>query len=462
MYRLLFTLFLIDLISVSVFSQITDPFPPSPVPDRVILSWSGDPSTTQSVTWRTDVSVNESWAEIAPASPDPFFRFKVDTIWATKDVLTTNRNVAKFHSVTFTGLKPGAQYAYRVGNGTHYSEWFHFKTARSNKAPFSFIYFGDAQNDVKSLWARCIREAILTMPDADFLLHAGDLINLPREDKEWGEWFYAGGWINGMKSNIVTPGNHEYYRVGTDRVLTEHWRPSFTLPENGPEGLEETVYYLDYQGVRIISLNTESMLADPESLIKQREWLKGVLKENEQRWTIVTQHHPIYSTASGRDNKAIRDNFQPIFEKYQVDLVLQGHDHAYGRGYNMAFGKKHRHRGPMYVVSVSGPKMYNLNFEDWLERVASNTQLYQLVHIDGRKLVYEAYTATGELYDAFELHKRKNGTNRFKDMTPPGVLEQIEISRAYLNRMSTEEINRYLERFRAYKARIEKNKNKGY
>jgi hypothetical protein len=287
-------------------------------------------------------------------------------------------------------------------------------------------------------------------------LHAGDLINIPREDKEWGEWFYAGGWINGMKSNILTPGNHEYYRSGTDRILTPHWQPSFTLPENGPEGLEETVYYIDYQGVRIISLNTQSMLADPESLIAQKKWLEKVLQENKQRWTIITQHHPIYSTAAGRDNRAIRQNFQPLYEEYQVDLVLQGHDHTYGRGHNIEFGRKHKHRGPMYVVSVSGPKMYNLNFEDWLERVASNTQLYQLIHINGKQLKYEAYTATGVLYDAFELTKRRKGTNRFKNLTPLSVPEEIEISRSRINYMSTEEIERYLKRFRAYKARKEK------
>lgn len=393
------------------------------------------------------------------ANADPFFIYDVDTVLATSEVYKSNRNVALYHSVTFKDLNPGTKYAYRVGNGENYSEWFHFETAKSRKAPFSFIYFGDAQNDVKSMWARCIREAILTMPDADFLLHAGDLINIPEEDKEWGDWFYAGGWINGMKSNIVIPGNHEYYRKGADRFLTGHWKPSFTLPENGPEGLEETVYYIDYQGVRIISLNTQSMLIEDENLIKQRDWLEKVLKENDQRWTIVTQHHPIYSTASGRDNKEIRQNFQPLYEKYQVDLVLQGHDHTYGRGFNMEFGRSHKHRGPMYVVSVSGPKMYNLNFEDWLERVASNTQLYQLVHIEGKKLKYEAYTATGVLYDAFELSKRKNGTNRFKDLTPVHVLEQIEISRPYINRMSTEEIEKYVERFRAYQARKEKRKN---
>jgi hypothetical protein len=37
-------------------------------------------------------------------------------------------------------------YAYRVGDGTHWSEWFHARTAANEPEPFSYIYFGDAQN----------------------------------------------------------------------------------------------------------------------------------------------------------------------------------------------------------------------------------------------------------------------------------------------------------------------------
>ncbi len=457
MYRSIpFAFLFFFFLHVALNAQITDPYPPSPTPDRIILTWSGDPATTQSVSWRTDASITEAWAELALASPDPDFVNYVDTINATSTILKSDQNVARYHSATFSDLVPDTKYAYRVGNGTHYSEWFHFTTASPEEKPFSFVYFGDAQNEVKSMWSRCIREAFVTMPDIDFLLHAGDLINNPLRDSEWGEWFYAGGWIYGMKPSIATPGNHEYFRRGSDRLLSEHWKPSFTLPENGPEGFEETVYYLDYQGVRIISLNTQPMLSYEEAVIKQKQWLEEVLKNNDQKWTVITQHHPIYSTAMGRDNTVLRENFQPLFEEYGVDLVLQGHDHTYGRGYNLEFGEKNKDKGPIYVVSVSGPKMYNLNFENWLERVASNTQLFQLIHVDGNKLIYEAYDTTGKLYDSFELKKRKNGRNRFKDLTPEGVKELAEISKRYRDRMSPQDVLRYRERFEAYKAKKQK------
>ncbi|MCB9295633.1 MAG: metallophosphoesterase family protein [Lewinellaceae bacterium] len=439
------------------FTTLEEPaglYAPQPTPDRIILSWSADPATTQSVTWRTDVSVKEAFAEIAPADPSPDFPGRATSVKAATELLVTDNNAAHFHSVTFTGLQPATLYAYRVGSGDHWSEWFHFKTASGEEAPFAFLYFGDAQNDIKSLWSRCIRQAYSTMPDADFLLHAGDLINRANRDEEWGEWFYAGGWIYGMKSNIATPGNHEYGRnVLGGRELSKIWKPTFTFPANGPEGLDETVYYLDYQCTRIISLDTPALYADDDAGEAQAKWLEGVLSNNPNRWTIVTQHHPVYSTARGRDNEEVREAFQPLFEKYGVDLVLQGHDHSYGRGHNLQFGASRKDKGPIYVVSVSGPKMYNLNFEEWMERAASNTQLYQIIKVDGNLLSYEAYTATGQLYDAFELRKRNDGANKFIDRTPKDVPEIISIPERLQLKMEEEEVREYRQRFEEYKAR---------
>ena len=42
-----------------------------------------------------------------------------------------------------------------------------------------------------------------------------------------------------------------------------------------------------------------------------------------------------------------------------------------------------------------------------MQRSAEDTQLYQIITIDGDRLRYEARTAVGDLYDAFELQKRR-------------------------------------------------------
>jgi 3',5'-cyclic AMP phosphodiesterase CpdA len=358
------------------------------------------------------------------------------------------------------GLTPETLYAYRVGDGVHWSEWIHFKTASSQAKPLSFLYFGDAQNDLKSMWSRAIRGAYSKMPEANFMIHAGDLINRANSDHEWGEWFYAGGWVYSSMPSIATPGNHEYYRnAERETLLSKHWQPTFTLPENGPENSKETVYYVDYQDTRLISLNSISLQISPEDSAAQVNWLTELLENNDQKWTVVTMHYPIYSSKRGRDNKRLRNALQPLFEEYKVDLVLQGHDHTYARGTNLPLGNKTTTiGGPIYVVSVSGPKMYDVGLEDWMQRAASNTQLYQLIHIEDNKLTYEAYTVTGELYDAFELDKQQNGRNLFVDLTPKDAEERLELPGRMQKEYSEQDKLNYEERVNAYKKRNGKNR----
>jgi 3',5'-cyclic AMP phosphodiesterase CpdA len=388
---------------------------PSRVPDRIVLSWTKDPARTQAVTWRTDAAVARAVAQIVLADAGPSLAKNAVHVAAVTTPLTSDLGKAHYHTVVFEDLSPKTKYAYRVGDGVNWSEWIHFVTAAETAEPFSFVYFGDAQNDIKSLWSRVIREAYSDAPRARFLIHAGDLVTDSRSDALWGEWFGAAGWVNAMIPCVPTPGNHEYQKS----ELAPHWRVQFALPENGPDGLAETVYYFDFQGTRVISLNSN---VEQE---RQVAWLEEVLSENRQTWTVVTFHHPLYSSAKARDNARLRRLWKPVFDRFRVDLVLQGHDHTYARTglevpENVAAGAD-RIASPastVYVVSVSGPKMYGLQRESFMKRAAEQTQLYQIVHIDGRTLKYEAHTATGELYDAFTLKKRPGMANELIEQIP--------------------------------------------
>ena len=399
---------------------------PTVLPDRIVLTWAGDPATTQAVTWRTSTDVDQAVAEITEAEPGPGFTAKARRITATTEGLETNLNEAHFHSVRFDQLKPETKYAYRVGDAVNWSEWFHFTTASHQPGPFSFIYFGDAQNDVRSMWSRVIREAYSDAPKARFMIHAGDLINRAESDAEWGEWFGAGHWLNAMVPSVPVPGNHEQARDAEgNRRLSHHWRPSFTLPENGPEGLEETCYTLVYQDVRIVGLDSN------RELEAQAAWLDELLTGNQARWVICTFHHPVFSTGNNRDNPQLRETWKPIFDKHRVDLVLQGHDHTYGRtgldtplagatigNVPTGVNKVDSQTGTVYVVSVSGPKMYELDRKPFMVRAAENTQLYQIIHVDGDTLSYEARTAVGDVYDKFTLKKRDGQINELVEQVP--------------------------------------------
>jgi len=398
-------------------------FNPKPFPDRVILTWTGNPEVSQTVTWRTDTTITASKAQIKAEDSSPALEESITTYDAGSRVLSGGNNyaTAKYHQVTFSNLKPATVYAYRVGAGDHWSEWFQFTTASNTNKPFSFIYLGDAQNDIRSKWSRVIRKAFAHQPDARFIIHTGDLINRSNNDKEWGEWHYGGGFINGMIPSLPSPGNHEYVRDDNRKlILDPHWGVQYTLPGNGPKGLEESVYYIDYQNMKVISLDSQMIILDEASAKIQYEWLEKVLKENTKLWTVITFHHPIFSTAKSRDNKEFRERFKPLFDKYHIDLVLQGHDHTYSRGQNLPRGLSGREAsGPVYLVSVAGPKMYKVDGAKWMNVSLENTQLFQVIHVDAGKLKFEAYKTSGELFDAFSLKKSsKNQAAEFTDMNP--------------------------------------------
>ncbi len=422
-------------------------------PDRIIATFEGDAATSIAVNWRTSAHVTAARAEIALALPDARFDQNARAVPATSETIDLdairragvripvehNQGLpgATYHSVRFDGLEPDTLYAYRVeGADGKWSEWFQTRTAPAQgitatpDKPLRFIYLGDAQNGLDSHWPRVIRAAFQTAPDARFILHAGDLVNRGSRDLEWAQWFRAGGFIHGMVPAIPVAGNHEYDAIGLSeadrqRALSFLWRPQFRLPvENSlPAELQETVYDIRYSDdLQVFVLNSNA-----PDLAAQAQWLDAKLTASTARWRIVTQHHPIYSSGNERDNPRLREALLPVLLKHKVDLMLQGHDHTYARGTiedpvqlptRHAAGEADR-LTTMFVNSVSGPKQYEFRENGWtdygtsgvtLDRMAENTQFYQVITIDGSTLHYAAYTADGRLYDDVRLTKAADGT----------------------------------------------------
>ncbi|MBW2219683.1 MAG: metallophosphoesterase family protein, partial [Deltaproteobacteria bacterium] len=326
---------------------------------------------------------------------------------ATETVGIGKDKTVCYYSAVFRDLEPNTMYAYRVGTDGYWSEWNQFKTAGKSHDPFKFAYLGDPQNHIKSMCSRIFRSAYKKAPDARFWLFVGDLVNNGDNDEQWAELFYALGWIPRTTSMMLLPGNHEYpdkrYVHGEAFKLHHLWRPQFTLPENGPHGLEETAYFMDYQGVRFVMLNGN------EKIEEQAQWLDRILSENPQPWTIAGIHQPVYSTAHYRNDSKLQSLLLPIFDKHSVDLVLQGHDHTYCRTHKIKNGVrvKDNEMGTVYVVSVSGPKYYKVNtpHQELMAKMETGRQLFQVIHIDHDRLHYEAFDVKGEVYDSFVLEK---------------------------------------------------------
>jgi len=343
-------------------------------PDRIVATFEGDPSQSFAVAWRTAANVTATRAEITLATPDARIdltgrsvaavseRVDLDTVIANGRALAVQANdtlpAVAYHSVRFDGLKPDTLYAYRVqGSDGHWSEWFQTRTAPKS-GPIRFIYMGDAQNGVLSLWSRTIRAAVLAAPDARFMLHAGDLVNRGTRDVEWADWFKAGGFLHAMIPAIPVAGNHEYdiadpADAARRRLLSHLWRPQFRLPAEPalPAAVQETAYAVHYSAdLDVFVLDTNQPDLQPQAV-----WLDSQLKASTARWRIVTMHHPIFSSAGERDSPAGRELLLPILTRHNVDLVLQGHDHTYARGLLDAGAQAPRRAAPASRWATRSP-----------------------------------------------------------------------------------------------------------
>lgn len=411
------------------------PFAASGYPDRIVLTPGADPAREAGIAWRTDSRQMTAQVELARAIDGPSVAHFARPMAGTSSPIRTENGDAMYHQVRLGSLEPDSAYLYRLKGADGWSEWHQFRTASATFRPFTFLYFGDTQNDILSLGARVIRQAFASIPSPALSIHAGDLVAQREEkvhDDEWGEWAAAGGHHFASVPQLPAAGNHEYVDAlaadGSEtRVLGPHWPLSFVLPTNGASGANATTYSVDYQGVRFIVLDGTSAI-DLGTRESQVAWLDGLLADNPNKWTVALFHQPIFTCARPEDTVDLKSAWKPVFERRNIDLVLQGHDHCYGRLTSEAGREagqraraEGRPQGPVYLVSVTGAKMYGLNSRAATQpdRVAEDTQLYQRIDVAEDSLTLRAFTATGRLYDGFSLTRQADGSKHPRTLDEP-------------------------------------------
>lgn len=381
--------------------------PSSRRPDHVVLTWSGDPRSTQAIQWRTSRAVDSGavlFAESADGLPVESWTRVEATTAPLKSLSTLNDPLPNRHTVELTGLKPGTAYKYRVGWGPgpggpgRWNDEREFLTAPGEPASFSFVYMGDAQNGLDT-WGRLVRGAYRSRPDVAFYLMAGDLVNRGNERDDWDDFFENAEPVFDRRPLVPVVGNHECQGGHPTMYLGQ-----FALPRNGPPGIEaERAYTFEYGNALFVVLDSN---LPPE---KQTAWLDEQLGRSRARWKIVTYHHPAYSSAPNRDNKAMREAWQPVFDRHGVDLALQGHDHAYLRTFPIRDGKSFDDpaMGTTYIVSVSGVKYYKQAARPETMVGFTDVMTWQVLdlRIEGDRLIYRAYDSKGQVRDEFVIDK---------------------------------------------------------
>jgi hypothetical protein len=387
----------------------------SEMPDRIVATPTQDASRGFAVNWRTNDQVKAPLLEITVATDSPDVG-QTRRLVARTSAWKSNNGVAHAHSALVDGLEPDKLYMFSVQGQGSWSAWRQLRTAALANQPLSFLYFGDTQNKNLSHASRVMREAMRHAGDARLAIFAGDLVDEGVDDNEWGEWFEAAGDLPQVMMVAPVAGNHEFWKEFEDtpqerRVLAPHWSASFALPDNGArsEHVRATTYWFDVQGVRFVVLDGTSAL-DLGTAEEQARWLDGVLTGHPHRWSVVLLHQPVYSPRGRSASAKLHAALVPVIEKHRVDLVLQGHDHTYGR----RSGDRAGQTLPQYIVSVTGPKQYRLSelAKQTMKPTAEDTQLFQHIRVDGKRLRYQARTVTGRLYDDFEIVRGADGRKR--------------------------------------------------
>lgn len=398
----------------------------SEIPDQVTLSLDEDPARRLIWSWRTSPDVTNSVVRIAPANfrtpeEDPTsppdlvdLRLVAGSSTIVRSPTVLNDPVIRRHCVAVGDLEPDTVYYYSVGDGSpeRWGPWRTVRTGPTHPKRLEFLYMGDAQTGFES-WGSLLSAAYRRHPGMDFILLAGDLVDRGNERTNWDHFFMRAATVFDRVPFMPTAGNHEYLDQGP-----RLYNAFFRLPQDGPPGLTPGLAYtFNYGAAFFAILDGTSAVWSEDQAIRQAEWLDAALAASRADWKFVVFHHPIYPSHPWRDNPLLRKHWVPVFDRHHVDMVLQGHDHAYLRTPPMRDNQRVSTPadGTVYIVSVSGDKfVHEQPRRDYIEVGRTDLSTYQTIEIDEptRKLTYRSWTPSGEIADSLVIQKPADDPRR--------------------------------------------------
>ncbi len=307
--------------------------------------------------------------------------------------------------VPLTGLEPNTKYFYRVvcpdGQGRKVeSKPMTFMTAPGPSDAYSFAVIGDTQRNpvitgkvAKLMWER----------RPNFVVHCGDVVDDGASKAQWtGDLFKPCAELFGRVAVFPCIGNHEKDHP--------HYYKYFALPK------PEYYYSYTYGNAEFFVLDTNgkrNLKPDGE----QYKWLDKALAASTAKWKICYHHHPAYcsddddygNTWKGSSNYGdvrVR-NFVPLYEKYKVDMVFNGHVHVYERTWPIRDGKVDQQNGVVYLTSGGGGGRLE-NFAPtptFFKDQFRSDYHYCYVTVHQGTLNLKAIDHEGHLFDQFTIKK---------------------------------------------------------
>ena len=285
--------------------------------------------------------VNLTFTTVAKVDTKVTIKKEGETIG--KEYTGTNKfsflSLKYYNTIELNSLEANTKYQYTIGQGT-YSYSGSFKTApkASSRDSFTFAYIADPQvsNETNAKALGATFNELNNTANLGFVYIAGDLTDNSTAEKQWeylfensGKYPKSGQTLFGNNLISVVQGNHDI--------------STFTGHINAPNEEGEAVYSYDYGSAKFIILNLESAKNDTTVRDTQKAFLEKEVKaaKDAGQWTIVGFHKSIYTGAShitDSDVVEARKFWGPTLANLDVDLVMQGHDHVYSRGFITADG----------------------------------------------------------------------------------------------------------------------------
>ena len=333
----------------------------APPVDGLHLTFGADPSREMVASWSTVTPVSNP--RVRYGTLDGGYGTEAQAQVRTYIDAASNREVYTYHA-RMQNLHPDTSYIYAALGDGELPDGGGFTTAPVGRAAFTFTSFGD-QSVPTTTWQPGTGSAAyssvlngLASPAAGdivagieqvrplFHLLNGDLCyaNLtPDRVRTWNQFFANNSRSARQRPWMPAAGNHEN-ELGNGPIGYQAFQTRFDLPTNGSADWAGLWYAFTVGSVRVIVLqNDDVALQDAGNSYvngysggEQRTWLEQQLaaarKSRQVDWIVVCMHQVIISSsnANGAD-LGVRQNWGPLFDKYEVDLVLCGHEHDYER-----------------------------------------------------------------------------------------------------------------------------------
>ncbi len=338
------------------------------------LQFGRDASTEVVVSWHTTDPVSNPRVMVGTSTAG--FGRTVPAETRTYRDAKSNTEV-RVHHARLDNLAPDTDYVYAaVHDGTN-PELGTVRTAPSGRNPLRFTSFGDqATPTLGRLNKNGYRSDNLGSPAAGDITTAieriGPLFNLVNGDlcyanlahdriRTWSDWFDNNTRSARYRPWMPAAGNHEN-ELGNGPIGYAAYQTYFALPDAGSDGELRGLWYSFTAGsVRIISLNNDDICFQDggNSYVHgysggaQKRWLEKELAnaraDKRVDWVIVCMHQTAISTADHTNGAdlGIRQEWLPLFDRYQVDLVVCGHEHHYERSHPLRGAQDTETRTPI-------------------------------------------------------------------------------------------------------------------